>query len=145
MESIDYQNRKFKIISNSNVKDIGSNTIFSVCHSGDLVYGLYQGGQVSQGSFIAKLMGNGSLEKRFQHLNDKGHFISGKSYSTTEVLPDGRLRLKESWEFTPEIKGSAIFEEIKDKNDYQKSDGFSWQNHFLTAKDYPVYNCLLTK
>lgn len=143
---LNFNKKQFRVISNSNVKDVGSNTIFSFCQRDDVVYGSYRGGAVKHGSFIARIQGNGSMEKRFHHLNEKGLFITGRSISITEHLPDGRLRLKESWEYTPEINGSAIFEEIKKEDKTGNKKHFSWAEYLRSEnKNFSIFNSLLIK
>ena len=104
--------KQFKLISSSNVKDIGTETKFNFCQKDGIIYGVYNGGAVKKGSFIAKIIGDGTLEKRFQHVNENGNLVSGKSYATTEVMADGRLRLKETWTDESDKTGSSIYEEI---------------------------------
>jgi hypothetical protein len=51
---------------------------------------------------------------RYQHLNQAGTFMSGKCFSTPEILPDGRIRLHEKWQWTSGdySSGESVIEEI---------------------------------
>ncbi len=52
---------------------------------------------------------------RYQHVNRDGELMTGHCRSTPELLPDGRLRLHESWQWTSGdgSRGESIIEEIK--------------------------------
>ena len=143
MEKINYNNRKFRVIGNSNVKDIGSQTIFEFCQNGDLIFGRYHGGEVKKGSFIAVMHGNGSMEKKFQHLNQRGNLVSGSGIASPEILNNGSVRLKESWEFEPEVSGSTIMEELPDKK--AKETSFNWLSYLRQQTGHPINNLLLVK
>ncbi len=148
MQKVDFNDKEFKLVSNSRVFDIGSNTVFSFCQAGDLVFGKYRGGKVREGSFVAKFIGGASLEQRFQHLNNEGELIAGSSHSTTEVMPDGRLRIKQQWQLSTEVKGSAILEEVRgDQRESTDIGGnkFSWIKFLRSRKDAPVFSNILTK
>jgi hypothetical protein len=51
---------------------------------------------------------------RYQHVNARGELMTGQCRSTPEVLPDGRLRLRESWQWTSGdgTSGESVVEEI---------------------------------
>lgn len=104
-------NKKFRLTANSNVRDIGTNTIFTLNQEGDLLVGKYEGGKVLHGNFLAKLVGHSTFEKHFHHYNNKGALVSGVSKGTIEVLPDGRLRLREFWNEDSK-DGDAIYDEV---------------------------------
>ncbi len=144
MEKIDYNNRKFRVIGNSNVRDIGSNTIFEFCQNGDLIFGRYQGGEVKKGNFIAVMHGNGSMEKKFLHINQKGKLVSGSGIATPEILDNGTIRLKESWEFVTKVSGSTIMEELHHEK-VKESTGFSWLSYLRNQTGHHINNLLLVK
>ncbi len=50
---------------------------------------------------------------RYQHLNQKGELMTGKCFSTPETLSDGRIRLREKWQWTSGdfSEGESIVEE----------------------------------
>ena len=54
-----------------------------------------------------------SLYFAYHHLDTDGRLKSGYCHSTPEVLPDGRIRLHEQWEWTHggEGKGESVVEE----------------------------------
>jgi hypothetical protein len=113
---IDYDNRRFVSVSNSDNGEVGSATVFHYRHEGDLVWATYRGGAIVFGSLIAKVDESDCLEMRYQHLNSAGELMTGKCLSTPEVLPDGRLRLREVWQWTSGdfSQGESIIEEFRD-------------------------------
>jgi hypothetical protein len=54
------------------------------------------------------------LDARYQHVNTSGELMTGQCKSTPEVLPDGRLRLHESWRWTSGdmSEGRSVVEEV---------------------------------
>ena len=122
-------NKKFRLTANSNVQDIGSNTVFTINQEGDLLLGHYEGGKVQHGSFLARFVDKSTFEKHFHHFNNKGALVSGRSKGTIEVLPDGRLRLREFWN-EDSAKGDAIYDEVRT---------------FLSAQQEYYYNLSVNK
>jgi hypothetical protein len=55
----------------------------------------------------------GGLSMRYSHLNAKGEFCCGRCESDLEVLPDGRYRLHERWQWTEPLtsSGESVIEE----------------------------------
>ena len=113
---INYDNRRFASVSNSDNGEVGSATVFHYRHEGDVVWATYRGGAIVFGSLIAKVDERDCLEMRYQHLNSAGELMTGKCRSTPEVLPDGRLRLREVWQWTSGdfSRGESIIEEVRD-------------------------------
>jgi hypothetical protein len=50
---------------------------------------------------------------RYHQVNDKGELMTGICRSTPELLPNGKIRLHEQWEWTSGdlSKGTSIIEE----------------------------------
>jgi len=115
--SISYDNRKFRSISNSDTGEVGSETVFQYHQNGDVVWGEYAGGEILRGSLIALALNDGSLDMRYQHINIRGELMTGRRNSIPEVLPDGRLRLHETWQWTSgdNSTGESVIEEIPAK------------------------------
>jgi hypothetical protein len=117
MSKINYDNRFFASIQNSETGEVSSETVFHYHQKNDLVWAEYQGGGIVFGSLIAKVDSAENLEMRYQHLNAKGELMTGKCFSTPEILADGRIRLHEKWQWTcgDFSRGESIVEEIKRK------------------------------
>ena len=80
-----------------------------------MVWAEYAGGAILIGSLVAKVTDDDCLEMRYQHLNENGDLMTGKCFSTPEILKDGRIRLFEKWRWTSGdlSEGESIIEEIE--------------------------------
>ncbi len=114
MPGISYDNRKFSSVQNSKTGEVSSKTVFHYHQKGALVWAEYAGGEIVFGNLIAKVIENDCLEMRYQHLNKSGELMTGKCFSTPEILADGRIRLYEKWQWTSGdfSAGESIVEEI---------------------------------
>ncbi len=112
--TFNYDNRKFRSVSNSAAGDVGAETIFHYHQDGDLVWAEYSGGEIAYGTLIAKRGPDGILDMRYQHLNQSGELMTGECVSTPESLADGRIRLHEKWRWTSGdlSAGESVIEEI---------------------------------
>jgi len=114
MTGINYDGKTFASVQNSETGEVGADTIFHYHQQDDLVWAEYAGGAVRFGSLIAKVADGDCLEMRYQHLNEQGELMTGKCFSTPEILADGRIRLFEKWQWTSGdcSEGASIIEEI---------------------------------
>ena len=88
----------FRSVTNTQNGEVGVETVFYYRQDGELVSAEYRGGIIVGGHLMALMRENGQLDMRYHHLNNSGKFMLGKCLSTPEVLPDGRLKFKESWQ-----------------------------------------------
>jgi hypothetical protein len=111
---INYDNRKFASVQNSEMGEVSSETVFHYHQKDDLVWAEYSGGEIVFGSLIAKVLQDDSLDMRYQHLNKRGELMTGKCFSTPEILSNGKIRLREKWQWTSGdfSKGESVVEEI---------------------------------
>jgi hypothetical protein len=111
---ISYHNKRFRPIANTENGETSSETIFHYFQEGNVVTANYSGGQIISGNLIALVDKNGCLNMRYQQLNLKGELMTGICLSAPEVLPNGKIRLHEKWEWTSgdKSKGESIIEEI---------------------------------
>ena len=115
MNKINYDDKKFASIENSETGEVSGETVFHYRQKGDLVWAEYAGGAIVFGTLIAKVLENDWLEMRYQHLNKSGDLMTGRCFSTPEILSDGRIRLFEKWQWTSGdlSAGESIIEELK--------------------------------
>jgi hypothetical protein len=115
MNKINYNNKKFASVKNSETGEVSDETVFHYRQKDDLVWAEYSGGEIVFGTLIAKVLENDCLEMRYQHINKKGDLMTGKCFSTPEILPDGRIRLYEKWQWTSGdlSDGESVIEEIE--------------------------------
>jgi hypothetical protein len=52
---------------------------------------------------------------RYQHLNTRGEMMTGRCHSVPEILSDGRIRLRESWQWTcgDYSSGESVVDEVE--------------------------------
>ena len=112
--AISYEGRRFRAVSNTSNGDTDQATIFEYHQVDATVWATYSGGTVTFGTLIAAVGADGSLDMRYQHLDAAGAFKTGKCHSQLEVLPDGRYRLHEEWQWTSPVtsSGRSVIEEI---------------------------------
>lgn len=113
--SISYDNRKFRSISNSEGGEVSSETVFYYHQDGNVVWAEYSGGEIVRGALIARVLADDTLDMRYQHINRSGELLmTGICKSMPELLPDGRIRLHEKWQWTSGdlSSGESVIEEI---------------------------------
>jgi len=112
--NINYDNRYFKSVSNSETGEVNQETVFHYRQVGGSIWATYKGGQIELGTLVAQVQPDGSLELRYSHINSQGELMTGKCKSNPEILPDGRIRLHENWEWTSGdfSKGHSVVEEF---------------------------------
>ncbi|MBT8220850.1 MAG: n-acetylglutamate synthase [Bacteroidia bacterium] len=111
---MDYNNRKFRNLSNSSEGEVNTDTIFEYFQAGDTLTGIYHGGQIRQGQLLGFVSPDGRLHFMYHHMNSSGELKAGKCVSTSEMTPTGKLRLHEKWEWLTGAmeSGESILEEI---------------------------------
>ncbi|MGE0737177.1 MAG: n-acetylglutamate synthase [Alphaproteobacteria bacterium] len=115
MPRLNYDNRRFRSLTNSAGGDVDGATIFRYRQRGDIVWASYDGGAVAHGQLIAKMAEDGTLDMRYHHATVDGRLMAGTCRSRLEILPDGRYRLHEEWQWTGGAEGSgrSVVEEIE--------------------------------
>jgi hypothetical protein len=105
--------RRFRALANSPGGQVTDETEFFFAQEGRLVHARYSGGTVALG-FLVGVADADTIEFRYVHLDGEGAINSGHSVDTIEVLPDGRLRLHERWEWeSKDGRGTSILEEVR--------------------------------
>lgn len=114
---INYEGRKFISVQNSGTGEVGAETVFYYHQKENIVWAEYSGGRVVRGTLIAICNEAGELDVRYQHINNTGELMTGKCFSSPEVLPDGRLRLHEKWQWTcgDLSSGESVIEETREQ------------------------------
>jgi hypothetical protein len=113
-EHFNYDQRKFRSVQNSRSGEVGSETIFTYHQQENVVWAEYSGGLVLRGTLLAIADENGGLDMRYQHINAAGELMTGNCRTLLEVLPDGRYRSHERWQWTCDdcSKGTSVIEEV---------------------------------
>lgn len=108
--TFNFDGKVFRSISNTANGEVGAETLFRYRQSGDLVTATYQGGDIVAGQLIARIQPNGQLDMRYHHLNARGELMLGKCLSTPQLLPDGRIRCTEHWQWLSGDRSSGVSE-----------------------------------
>lgn len=111
---MDYNNKTFRPVSNTENGETSEETVFVYKQTGNILTSEYSGGKIITGHLIGLVDEAGNIDMRYQQVNDKGEIMTGVCRSRPEILPDGRLRLYESWQWTSGdlSKGESVIEEI---------------------------------
>jgi hypothetical protein len=115
MSTIDYHNRLFRPVSNTENGETSAETEFLYQQEGNLLWSEYRGGKIRKGFLIATVSEKGEIDMRYQQINTDGVLMTGICHSTPEVLEDGRIRLHESWRWTSgdQSSGQSVLEEVR--------------------------------
>lgn len=110
---INYNGKIFKPVSNTKNGETSNETIFQYKQTGNILTSEYSGGKIKTGHLIGLVDGHGNIEMRYHQINDKDELMTGICYSKPMVLPSGKIRLYETWEWTSgdKSKGKSIIEE----------------------------------
>lgn len=111
---INYHDKLFRPVSNSENGETSGETVFHYKQDGNILTGEYSGGKIKKGLLIGLVDENGKIEMRYSQVNDKNELMTGICISTPEILPNGKIRLHEKWQWTSgdKSKGNSIIEEI---------------------------------
>jgi len=111
---VNYNGKRFVSIANTDNGEVSSKTYFDYKQEGNILSGMYSGGEIVKGTLIGLVDDNGCLNFRYNHVNTKNEIRGGQCYSTPESLPDGRIRLHESWQWldSDQTEGKSTIEEV---------------------------------
>lgn len=111
---MNYNKKTFRSISNTPNGEVSGDTIFHYAQTGNIVTATYAGGGIAEGHLIALVDEMGNLDMRYHHVNLQGVLQTGICRSVPEMLPDGRIRLQETWQWTSGdgSSGSSLVEEF---------------------------------
>ena len=93
MKNIDFNNKKFALIENSNEGEVNQDTIFEYKQEGDVVTADYHGGSVIYGKIIASLQKN-KLDMLYQCLTKDNQLKAGKAIADISFTDDQKIKLK---------------------------------------------------
>lgn len=111
---MNYHNKKFRPVQNTENGETSAETIFHYKQEGNILTSEYSGGKIVKGHLIGLVDEAGAIDMRYHQVNDQGELMTGTCQSKPEVLPNGKIRLHETWRWTSgdESAGSSIIEEI---------------------------------
>lgn len=107
------EGRRFRSVADVAGGEVGTETVFEYHEEGDLIWARYAGGAVRLGHLVGRRLGD-RLEFRYSQLNTAGETSTGHCVSAVVTLPDGRLRLDETWEWESKPgSGTSAIEETE--------------------------------
>ena len=111
---MNYNNKTFKPISNTENGETSEHTIFHYKQDGNILTCEYSGGKIIKGQLIGLVDEDGNIDMRYHQVNDKGQMMTGVCRSKSEILPNGKIRLHEDWQWTSgdHSSGHSVIEEI---------------------------------
>ena len=111
---INYNDKKFRTISNTDNGETSSQTVFHYKQVKNVLTSEYSGGKITIGHILGLVSENGNIEMRYHQLNSNQELMTGICYSTPEIMPNGKIRLHESWQWTSgdNSNGNSIIEEV---------------------------------
>jgi hypothetical protein len=111
---INYNNRKFRPISNSENGEVSSDMIFHYKQIGNILTCNYEGTKILKGHLIGLVDNNSSIQMRYHQINNDSVLMTGVCKSKPKLLENGKIRLNEEWQWTSgdKSKGKTILEEI---------------------------------
>ncbi|MGB0863927.1 MAG: n-acetylglutamate synthase, partial [Saprospiraceae bacterium] len=94
--------------------EVDTTTVFEYFQEENIFSGEYSGGNIIKGNIIGRVNSDNSLTFSYQHIDPKGEILTGKCNSRPEIMPNGKIRLHEKWQWTCRdfSEGYSIIEEI---------------------------------
>ena len=110
---INYNNKTFKPVSNTENSETSDETIFRYKQEGNLLTAEYSGGKINYGHLIGLVDDHGNIDMRYHQINDAGILMTGICNSKPEKLSNGKIRLHEIWQWTSgdQSRGESVIEE----------------------------------
>lgn len=111
---MNYHNKKFKAISTSENSSVSEEVVFHYKQQEHILSCEYSGGAIVKGQLLGVVKNDGSIKFHYHQINTDGELMTGRCKSTPELMPNGKLRLNEQWQWTSGdcSKGSSVLEEI---------------------------------
>lgn len=111
---INYHNRKFRAVSNSENGAVSAEMVFHYQQEGPILFCSYQGQNIQRGHLLGMVDDEGNINMNYHQINNAGQVLSGECFSRPEIMGNGKIRLHENWQWTclDFSKGQSILEEL---------------------------------
>jgi hypothetical protein len=93
---MNYNDKKFRPISNTGNGETSNETIFHYKQVDNVLSSEYSGGKIKYGHLIGLVDKNGNIKMRYHQINDKNELMTGICKSKPEIRENGKIRLHES-------------------------------------------------
>lgn len=112
MTKLNFNNKIFSLIENSEKGTVNSDTIFEYKQDKELVTAEYYGGSVKYGKIIAVLNKN-KLDMRYQCVTSDNELKTGKAIAEVSLSENGKIKLKLNWQWLDGKNEKGISEYIE--------------------------------
>ena len=106
--AMNYNGKIFRAITNTENGETSAETVFQYRQTGTLLTAVYSGGRIVAGHLLGLVDQAGNLAFRYHQLNTDGQLKTGTCQSTPEVVPNGKVRLHETWRWTSGDESAAV-------------------------------------
>jgi len=110
---VNINNRKFIPLYNSINGEVSQETVFHYHQENELIWAEYGGGEIIRGHLVGKVVDD-HIEFFYHHINSEHKIMTGNCISYPELLENGKIKLKEFWQWTSgdNSSGESIVIEI---------------------------------
>ena len=112
MDKIDFNNKTFVLLDNSENGTADSQTLFKYSQENDLVTANYYGGSIRKGNIIARLMGR-QLHMLYQCLTMENELKAGKATADISIDSNNKIQLKLQWQWLDRLNDNGISEYVE--------------------------------
>ncbi len=98
--TINYNNKKFRALVNSDNGEVDAALVFNYQQNGNILTCTYNGEKIIQGHLLGIVANDGSINMRYHQINIHQQIMTGICTSTPEIMPDGKIKLHEDWQWT---------------------------------------------
>lgn len=111
---INYHNRKFKVVSNSENGELSENQIFVYQQKGAVLTCNYSNNNILSGHILGIVNNDDSIDLSYHQINVNHELKTGICHSKPEILSSRKIRIYESWKWTSGdfSEGFSTLEEV---------------------------------
>ena len=97
---LNYNGKRFRIISKSLNSELAAETIFEYKQKGIVLQCEYSNGGVIAGHLLGTVDEKGKISTVYHQVNEQGEIKTGSCHSIPQTLPSGKIVLHEKWQWT---------------------------------------------
>jgi len=112
MKKINFNNKTFSLIENSEKGKVNSETIFEYKQKEELITANYYGGTIKYGKIIAVLK-NDKLDMLYQCITLDNELKAGKAIADITLTTEKKIKLKLHWQWLDNQGQSGISEYLE--------------------------------
>lgn len=112
MNTINFNNKTFSLIENSDNGKVNSETVFEYKQVGDIVTAEYYGGTIRYGKIIA-LFKDDQLDMLYQCITTDNVLKAGKAIAEITLTDNNKIRLKLNWEWLGDKNEKGVSEYLE--------------------------------